>query len=72
MESRETLSRIRSEDEMTTIRKMTVEDYDRLYSLWMKIKGFAMRSIDDSREGVGRFLHRNPDTSVVAERDGNR
>ncbi len=70
MESRETLSRIRSEDEMTTIRKMTVEDYDRLYSLWMKIKGFAMRSIDDSREGVGRFLHRNPDTSVVAERDG--
>ena len=55
---------------MTTIRKMTVEDYDRLYSLWMKIKGFAIRSIDDSKEGVERFLNRNPGISVVAEEDG--
>ncbi len=53
-----------------TIRKMTIEDYDEIYSLWKKISGFAMRSIDDSREGVERFLHRNPDTSVVAEREG--
>ena len=52
------------------IRTMTIEDYDEIYQLWMKIKGFAMRSIDDSRIGVERFLKRNPDTSVVAVKDG--
>ena len=49
-----------------TIRKMTIEDYEGLYALWMTIKGFGIRSIDDSRVGVERFLQRNPDTSVVA------
>ena len=53
-----------------TIRTMTSEDYDGVYALWMTIKGFAIRSIDDSRSGVERFLRRNPDTSVVAVEDG--
>ena len=53
-----------------TIREMTIEDYDPVYALWMKIKGFVIRSIDDSREGIERFLRRNPTTSVVAEKDG--
>ena len=48
------------------IRVMTKEDYDGVRALWMKIKGFGIRSIDDSREGVERFLRRNPTTSVVA------
>lgn len=52
------------------VRTMTAEDYTGVYELWMSIKGFAMRSIDDSREGVERFLKRNPDTSVVAVEDG--
>ena len=52
------------------IRVMTIEDYDQVYALWKKIKGFGIRSIDDSREGVARFLKRNPSTSVVAEEDG--
>ena len=52
------------------IRVMTIEDYDQVYALWKKIKGFGIRSIDDSREGVERFLKRNPSTSVVAEEDG--
>ena len=52
------------------IRKMTIEDYDGLYALWMTIKGFGIRSVDDSREGVEIFLKRNPDTSVVAVSDG--
>lgn len=52
------------------IRIMTIDDYDGVYALWMKIKGFGIRSIDDSREGVSRFLKRNPATSVVAEEDG--
>lgn len=52
------------------VRTMTIEDYEGVYELWMSIKGFAMRSIDDSREGVERFLSRNPETSVVACEDG--
>ena len=53
-----------------TIRTMTIEDYEGVYALWMTIKGFAIRSIDDSAEGVERFLKRNPDTSVVAVAGG--
>ncbi len=49
---------------------MTIEDYQGVHDLWMTIKGFAIRSIDDSREGVERFLKRNPSTSVVAEKNG--
>jgi ribosomal protein S18 acetylase RimI-like enzyme len=52
------------------IRTMTIEDYDEVYSLWTSIHGFAMRSLDDSREGVARFLSRNPDLSVVAIAEG--
>ena len=52
------------------IRAMTLNDYEEVHDLWMKIKGFAIRSIDDSKEGVERFLNRNPGISVVAEEDG--
>lgn len=52
------------------IREMKIEDYEQVYALWMTVKGFAMRSIDDSKEGVERFLKRNPHTSVVAQEDG--
>lgn len=52
------------------IRLMTIDDYDQVKKLWMSIHGFAIRSIDDSREGVERFLRRNPTTSVVAVEDG--
>ncbi|MDD6102472.1 MAG: GNAT family N-acetyltransferase [Clostridiales bacterium] len=51
------------------LRTMTTEDYDSVYELWMSIKGFGIRSIDDSREGVERFIRRNPTTSVVATVD---
>ena len=53
-----------------TVRTKTIEDFDQVHALWMTISGFAIRSIDDSREGVERFLRRNPTTSVVAEEDG--
>lgn len=52
------------------IRAMTMEDYDGVYALWMSIAGFVMKSVDDSKEGVGRFLRRNPGSSVVAIEDG--
>ncbi len=52
------------------VRVMTMEDYDSVYRLWKQIKGFGIRSVDDSRAGIERFLRRNPTTSVVAEEDG--
>lgn len=52
------------------VRTMTIEDYEGVSALWKTINGFAIRSVDDSREGVEAFLRRNPTTSVVAEEDG--
>ena len=49
-----------------TLKAMTPDDYDQVYELWESIHGFAIRSIDDSRKGVERFLERNPGVSVVA------
>lgn len=56
--------------ENVIIRTMTIEDYEGVKRLWMSIKGFAIRSVDDSYEGVELFLQRNPTTSVVAEVSG--
>lgn len=52
------------------IRTMKIEDYDQVYELWNAIKGFVIRSVDDSCEGVAAFIKRNPTTSVVAVEDG--
>lgn len=53
-----------------SLRVMQIEDYEKIYELWMTIDGFGIRTIDDSYEGVERFIKRNPTTSVVAECDG--
>lgn len=53
-----------------TIRAMNAGDYEEVYALWNSIKGFGIRSVDDSKEGIERFLKRNPTTSVVAVEDG--
>ena len=52
------------------VRVMTMEDFDEVHALWMRIHGFGIRSMDDSREGIERFLRRNPTTSAVAVEDG--
>lgn len=52
------------------LRIMTIDDYEQVYALWKQIHGFGIRSVDDSREGIQRFLRRNPATSVVAIEDG--
>lgn len=48
------------------VRAMVIEDYEQVRHLWMTIHGFGIRSIDDTKEEVDRFLKRNPTTSVVA------
>ena len=49
------------------IRSLTVEDYGRVYALWMSCKNMGLNDLDDSREGIGRYLRRNPTTCFVAE-----
>lgn len=46
---------------------MSIDDYEAVAHLWAHIEGFYIRSVDDSREGIERFLKRNPNLSVVAE-----
>ena len=52
------------------ITPMIPEDYDEVHALWLTIRGFGIRALDDSREDVTRFIRRNPTTSVVARLDG--
>ena len=52
------------------IREMKIEDYDNVFALWKTIKGFGIRSMDDSKEGIERFLKWNPGLRGVAEEDG--
>ena len=52
------------------IRKMKIEDYEAVYQLWLSCKGMGLNTVDDSRDGIEKFLNRNPDTCFVAERDG--
>ena len=47
---------------------MLPSDYDAVLALWMTIRGFGIRALDDSREEIERFIARNPTTSVVARR----
>lgn len=53
------------------IRIMTIADYDAVYALWLSCKGMGLNNLDDSRDGIERFLERNPETCFVAE-DGDR
>ena len=48
------------------IRKMTIDDYEKVYSLWLSCKGMGLNDLDDSREGIEKYLNRNPDTCFVA------
>lgn len=46
---------------------MTIEDYDAIHDLWRSMPGMGLNSLDDSREGVERFLRRNPTTCFVVK-----
>lgn len=54
------------------IRLFTISDYPDLFELWNSLPGFkrGLRSMDDSEEGIARFLKRNPKTCFVAEDNG--
>lgn len=52
------------------IRLMSVDDYNAVYNLWLSCSGMGLNDLDDSEEGIRKFLERNPETCFVAENDG--
>lgn len=57
-------------DKMINYRVMTPADYDAVYDMWINTPGMGLNTTDDSREGITRYLERNPSTCFVAECDG--
>lgn len=55
---------------MTDIRLMKLDDYDEVYDLWLNTSGMGLNTVDDSKEGIARFLSRNPASCFVAQFDG--
>lgn len=53
------------------IRIMTIDDYEEVYALWLSCKGMGLNNLDDSKDGIDKFLKRNPETCFVAE-SGNK
>ena len=55
-----------------TIRQVTIDDYDAIYELWSSTEQSrrALNPVDDSRDGIERYLKRNPDTCFAAVKDG--
>ncbi|MBE5802115.1 MAG: GNAT family N-acetyltransferase [Clostridiales bacterium] len=45
---------------------MNIRDYDAVYQLWISTPGMGLNTTDDSREGIEKYLKRNPDTCFVA------
>lgn len=52
------------------IRKMKIEDYEQVYALWMSTPNMGLNDRDDSKEGINKYLLRNPNTCFVAEKEG--
>ena len=61
---------MREDIKLLDYRLMTIDDYEEVYDLWIKC-GNGLNNKDDSREGIEKYLKRNPSTSYVAVLDGN-
>ena len=60
------------ETKVCTTRQVTIDDYDQLFELWNSTEQSrrALNPVDDSREGIERYLKRNPNTCFAAVKDG--
>lgn len=47
------------------IRTMRETDHPCIRALWESCAGMGLNDVDDSREGIARFLARNPDTGLA-------
>jgi len=63
---------------------MDIRDYPEVSRIWQTTEGMGLRSLDDTREGIEKFLQRNPRTcflcrledriagAILAGHDGRR
>ena len=49
------------------IRPMTIDDYQKVYDLWSRTPNVGLNDIDDSVEGISKYLKRNQNTCFIAE-----
>jgi ribosomal protein S18 acetylase RimI-like enzyme len=49
---------------------MAAEDYQNVYDLWISTPGMGLNNVDDSPQGIGKLLERNPNTCLVALSEG--
>ena len=52
------------------VKQVTIDDYDAIYELWNSSDQSrrALNPVDDTREGIARYLKRNPNTCLGAVR----
>ncbi len=50
--------------------EMKISNYEDIFKLWTSTPGMGLRNLDDSKEGIDKFLTRNPTTNFIAEEDG--
>jgi len=55
-------------DAKIAVRLVAIDDYDEIYELWNSTEQSrrALNPVDDSREGIDRYLKRNPNTCFLA------
>lgn len=53
------------------IQVMKLEDYEEVYNLWRNTPGMGLNDKDDSKEGINRYLTRNPSTCFVVREEGH-
>lgn len=45
---------------------MTINDYEELRQLWIDTPGMGLNEIDDTKEGIAKYIKRNPNTCFIA------
>ncbi len=53
------------------ILQMEISNYEEVFKLWTSTKGVGMRNLDDSKEGISKFLKRDPTTNFIAVDNDN-
>lgn len=52
------------------IRLLNIDDYDEIMDLWLNTPGMGLNPVDDSREGIEKYLRRNPASCFAAVENG--
>ncbi len=57
-----------------SIRAVVIDDYDNIYKLWCSSEQSkrALNPVDDTREGIERYLKRNPNTCFLSYTEDNK